>query len=255
MTQRIVAFSNRKGGVGKTTSSLNVGAGLAKKGRKVLLVDLDPQGNLSQALFPETPGNTIFTLLTGECSVSDGIYNIQDNLSLIPCNKNFSRFEKQFSGEPESPFLLDELIESINKEQEGAYDFIILDCPPALGLITVNAFVAAKEVYIPMEAQEFALNGLTEVYQLAEAVKKRSNQDLKIKGLFFTRYNGRTNISKNMIEVLEEDYPDLLMSTHIRRNVSLEESPSLRQHIYDYAPLSNGANDYDALTNAILKAS
>ncbi|WP_020531858.1 ParA family protein [Flexithrix dorotheae] len=250
---RIIAFTNQKGGVGKTTSVLNVGAALAKKGKKVLMIDLDPQGNLTQSLLPEPPKNTIFTLLLEECKFGEAIVNTTENLLLIPCNNKFANFERQFAADADSQYIMVDFIEAIKKNFPNQLDFIIFDTPPALGLITLNALVACQEVYIPMNSQEYSLTGLNAVIEVVERVKKRTNPDLEVKGMFFSRHNSRKYITRNMVEHLNSEFPNKLMNTHIRVNVALEESPSLRQSVFDYDPSSNGAKDYSDLTDEIIK--
>ena len=250
---KIISFANRKGGVGKTTSALNVGAGLALAGKRVLLIDLDPQANLSQSLLKENPANTIFTLVMQECSVTDAVFKIKKKLYLIPCGTTFARFEKQFAGESDSQFILADFLDAMKKQYDKKFDYIIFDCPPSLGLITINAFVASHDVYIPMEAQQFSLEGLNQVRVEVEKIQKRSNKALQIKGLFFSSHNPRTYISRDMTELLNRDYPGLLMNTFIRRNVALEESPSMRQDVFEYDPESKGAEDYVNLVKEIVK--
>ena len=249
---KVISFANRKGGVGKTTSALNVGAGLALAGKKVLLIDLDPQANLTQSLLKETPVNTIFTLVMQECSIDGAVFQVKKKLFLIPCGTTFARFEKQFAGESDSQFILTDFLDALKAQYGQKFDYIIFDCPPSLGLITINAFVASREVYIPMEAQQFSLEGLNQVRLEVEKIQKRQNKKLKIKGLFFSRHNPRTYISRDMIELLNRDYPGLLMNTHIRRNVALEESPSMRQDVFEYDPDSKGAADYVNLVKEII---
>lgn len=249
---RIIAFTNQKGGVGKTTSVLNIGAGLVAHGKKVLLIDLDPQGNLTQSLLPAPPQNTVFTVLLEECELQEGVMALGNGLSLIPCNAKFANFERQFAADANSQYVLTDLVEDIKETYPGEFDYIIMDTPPALGLITLNALVAAKEIYVPMNSQEFSLTGLKAVMEVVTRVKKRVNKELKVSGLFFTQHNPRKYISRNMAETLNEDYPGLLMETYVRKNVALEESPSLRQDVFKYDPDSNGAKDYMQLTKEIM---
>lgn len=250
---RIITFTNQKGGVGKTTTSLNVGAALALQGHKVLLVDLDPQGNLSQSLLPHAPDDTIFTILLKECELKDVVHPVSENLFLIPCNSKFANFERQFAADADSQYILTDFVEMLAGRMPGKFDFIIMDTPPALGLITLNALVACKEVYVPMNSQEFSLSGLNAVMDVVERVKKRVNPELSVKGIFFTQHDPRKYISRNMAEMLEKDYPGMMMRAYIRKNVALEESPSLRQDIFSYDPGSNGAKDYQQLMREILE--
>ncbi len=248
----IISFANRKGGVGKTTSTLNIGAALALRGKKVLCIDLDPQANLTQALLKKPPKNTIFTLLMQECTLPEALCTPQENLLLIPANNTFARFEKQFAGEADAQYVLADFIAALQKTApEIAY--ILLDCPPALGLITLNAFVASHTVYVPMEAQQFSLEGLNQVQAEIQKIKKRHNTQLQLGGIFFCRHNPRTYISRDILGVLAKNYPGLLMQSFIRRSVALEESPSAAQSIFGYAPKSKGAKDYDQLVDEILE--
>mgnify|MGYP001034632352 CR=1 FL=1 len=250
---RCITFTNQKGGVGKTTSVLNIGASLANRGYKVLLIDLDPQGNLSQSFLKEAPKDTIFTILMKECSMEDVLLQVKKNLLLVPCNSKFANFERQFAADADSQYILTDFVEDIEKTFPNQLDFIIFDTPPALGLITLNALVACNEVFVPMNSQEFSLTGLEAVTDVVERVKKRAKPELDIKGIFFTQHNPRKYISRNMAETLSEVYPGMLMKTFIRKNVALEESPSLKQDVFLYAVDSNGAKDYENLTDEILK--
>ena len=250
---RCITFTNQKGGVGKTTSVLNIGASLARRGFKVLLIDLDPQGNLSQSFLTDLPKDTIFTILMKECKMDDVLLQVKENLLLVPCNSKFANFERQFAADADSQYILTDFIEEIEKTFPNQLDFIIFDTPPALGLITLNALVACNEVFVPMNSQEFSLTGLEAVTDVVERVKKRAKPELNIKGIFFTQHNPRKYISRNMEETLGTVYPGLLMKTYIRKNVALEESPSLKQDVFLYAADSNGAKDYNDLTDEILK--
>lgn len=250
---KIIGFVNRKGGVGKTTSVLNVGASLVLKSKKVLLIDLDPQGNLSRSILGTYPKNTIFTLAMGDCTLKEVVLKVRENLLLIPCNKTFARFERQFAGESLSQHILSGLLDTVRKQYGNWLNYVILDCPPSLGLITVNALVASHELYIPMETQQYSLDGLEQVKEEVDKVQKHLNKEVQIKGIFFSRHNPRTCISRDMVDLLKTDYPGLLMKTYIRRNIALEESPSVRKNIFEYASKSQGAKDYTSLTEEILK--
>jgi len=249
---RCITFTNQKGGVGKTTSVLNVGAALANKGYKVLLIDLDPQGNLSQSFLQEQSSDTIFTILMKECKLEEVLIQVKENLLLVPCNAKFANFERQFAADADSQYILADFVEDIEKAFPNQLDFIIFDTPPALGLITLNALVACNEVFVPMNSQEFSLTGLEAVSDVVQRVKKRAKPELDIKGIFFTQHNPRKYISRNMEETLSNVYPGMLLKTFIRKNVALEESPSLKQDVFMYAADSNGAKDYNNLTEEIL---
>jgi chromosome partitioning protein len=257
---RTIMFTNQKGGVGKTTTAFNVACRLADKGNKVLLIDLDPQSNLTSCFMEEPPNDTIYTLLlrTEEDkeslanTVGEVILPVRDNLALIGCNNKFAGFEKYFSSNMNAQFLLKEFIEALATQIPDKLDFVVLDTPPALGLITVNAMVASDEVYIPMQSQEFALAGFQNVITTVKGIQARLNQSLKIKGIFFTSHNPRTNISKQLNQMLTESYPEIVMETYIPVNVALAESPSQKKSVFEYAPESKGAIAYNNLTEEII---
>ena len=247
----VLAISNQKGGVGKTTTAINVGAYLFKLGQKVLLIDLDPQGNLSRSYNVINEGDSIYSLLLGESNLDNTIIRVEKNdpgIFIIPCSHHFSRFEKIRSGELNAQFDLKKSVSSIADD----YDFILLDCPPSLGLITINAFCFSDLVLIPMEAQLFSMDGLDSMCEVIRQVKSFSNPSLSIIGIFFVRHNKRRILSKEMEAYIANKYADLLLSSNIRENISLKESPHRCQDIFTYAPLSNGSEDYKSLTNEIL---
>lgn len=248
---RIISISNLKGGVGKTTSSLNIAAALAIRGKKVLLIDLDPQCNLSKSLGADTTEKDIYGVLLKEYPIKSAVFKVRDNLLLIPGSKNFPAFEKNHGGDYESFFFLKERLEELLSRTE--VDYVLIDCPPSLNLISTNAYVASKEIFVPLEAQEFSLDGLDLVAETVAKINKRLNPDLKIAGAFFTRFHQRKLISQEVKKILEEDYPSLLMNTTIREDVRLKESPSYKKDIFAYAPESNGAIDYFELATEIEK--
>ncbi len=243
---RTIAFSNQKGGVGKTTSAVNIGAYLAGKDKKVLLIDLDPQANMTKALGIENPEVTIYGVLLGEQKLQ--AVPILDNLVLIPCGYGMSSFERVKGGELDNEYLLKEVLEPLKKK----FDFILIDCPPALGLITVNALAAADEVIIPLEAQIFGVDGLNKVLDIVEKVRKRINTKLTVGGVFFTRYNNRKILSRDTADDLRELLKNKVLKATIRENVQLQEAPSLGKDIFSYAPGSPGAKDYAKLSEEIM---
>ncbi|SMG49427.1 chromosome partitioning protein [Marivirga sericea] len=246
---RTIAISNQKGGVGKTTSSLNIAASLALKGNRVLLIDLDPQANLSKSCGITNPKKHVYGVLLKEYAIKDTVVKIRKNLLLIPASKNLAAFEQNSGTNPDAFYILQEELTELTKSV--SIDFIILDCPPSLGLLSVNAYVAASEVYTPLESQEFSLDGLDEVIKTINKMKKRLNPDLKLSGVFFTRHHRRKLISQEVENIIQNDYPGLLLNTGIRECVQLKESPSARKDIFEYAPESNGATDYRNLANEI----
>ncbi len=247
--KKIIAFSNQKGGVGKTTSALNVGAAIALRGHKVLLFDLDPQANLSKSLGLGSPEVTIYDVLTKGVPIREAVYKVRNNLLVVPCTKKFSNIELEAATNPKALFALKKAIANVKSQ----CDYVILDCPPSLGLITTSAMIAANEVYTPLEAQEFSIDGLSEVQKTIVDVQEDLNPGISLSGVFFTRHNPRKLISQDMEHIVNEKYPNMLMNTHIRECVQLKESPSIRKDVFEYDAESNGAEDYMNLAEEILK--
>ena len=246
---RIIALSNQKGGVGKTTSTLNIGAALALKGKRVLLIDVDPQCNLSKSLDATNDEFDIYGVLLREYPVKSAVFKVRPNLLLIPGSKNLPAFERNHGGDYESFYFLKTRLEEILSMYQ--IDYVLIDCPPSLNLISTNAYVAANEVVVPVEGQEFSLDGLSLVAETVHKVNGRLNPNLKLSCAFFTRHHHRKLISKEVARTIESEYPNLLLETHIRECVQLKESPSYKQDIFAYAPESNGAKDYMELAKKI----
>ena len=247
---KVLIFSNRKGGVGKTTSVLNIGGCLSRKEKKVLLVDLDPQANLTQCFIDKELKCTLFPLILNECTVAETLVSVCDNLYLLPCGISFARFERYFISDSDSPYILKDLITRI--DETHAFDYILLDCPTGMSLITLNAYLSGNEVYVPIEAQKFSYKGILRIKEEIDKIRKRQNPSLKLKGLFICRYNPRTILTQDIVTHLNKAFPELLMKNHIRKNIALEESPNTRQDIFQYDPNSHGAQDYELLTQEIL---
>ena len=242
-----IVIANHKGGVGKTTSSINISAGLAKKGKNVLIIDTDPQSNLTESFGIFDPVKDLYH------SFSKGdplpIINVKKNLSIVPNSLNFSGIELEIAGRMPREIILKELMAGLDK----TYDYCIIDCPPSLGLITLNALVAADEVYIPMEAEFLAYRGIDSIVGIINLVKKHFNPGLKIKGVFFTKYNEQRVLTKEIKNQIKGYFGDNLMKTTIRVNVALAEAQSSGKDIFEYDPNSNGAKDYMSLVNEITK--
>ncbi|SDY94130.1 ParA family protein [Hymenobacter psychrophilus] len=243
---KILAFTNQKGGVGKTTSTANVGAGLARAGQRVLLVDLDPQANLTKGLGLSDAEQNVYGALLGEYPLK--AYSLHKNLALVAGSSALSGFEKVKGDELDREFLLKDLLEPLRDR----CDFILLDCPPALGLVTLNAYACAQALYIPLEAQLYATDGLEKVLDLVGRVQRRLNPDMKVGGVFFTRHDKRKVLRRDTAEQLRVQYPDLVLDTVIRESIALGEAPHLGKDIFSYAPQSAGAADYQALVAEIL---
>lgn len=253
----ILAISNQKGGVGKTTTAINIGAYLSNIGKKVLLVDLDPQGNMSKAWNISCQEHNIHSLLLRESNLKNTIIQVNrksqereyNNIFIIPCSHHFSRFEKIRSGEVNAQFDLKKALASAIDE----FDFILLDCPPSLGLITINAFSFADFVLIPMEAHLFSMDGLDSICNIIYQVKEFSNPTLSIGGIFFVRHNRRRILSQEVEEYILNKHKELVLKTSIRENISLKEAPHKGEDVFTYAPSSNGAKDYEQLSKEILE--
>ncbi|NVO85423.1 ParA family protein [Hymenobacter terrestris] len=243
---KILAFTNQKGGVGKTTSTANIGAGLARAGHRVLLVDLDPQANLTKGLGLSDAEQTVYGALLGEYPLK--AYSLDKNLALVAGSPALSGFEKVKGDELDREFLLKDLLEPLRER----CDFILLDCPPALGLVTINAYACAQQLYIPLEAQLYATDGLEKVLELVSRVQRRLNPSMAVGGIFFTRHDKRKVLRRDTAEQLRAQYPDLVLNTVIRESIALGEAPHLGKDIFSYAPQSAGAADYQALVAEIL---
>ncbi len=257
------AFLNQKGGVGKTTSVVNVGAGLTILGKRVLLVDLDPQGHLTSFLGIE-PGEietTIYDLLRGEIHPRDAVitrplaarfcidgHESQLTISVIPSTIHFSEAEMTLAQREDREFLLRNAVSKIDHE----YDYVLFDCSPSLGLITINALAAADKVFIPIQTEYLALKSLDDLLGTIESLKSRLDHDLVIGGLIATRFDGRKVLSRAIVQSLREHFGALLLETMIRENIVLAESPRFGKDIFSYRPRSYGAEDYMNLSLEIM---
>ena len=244
---RVISISNHKGGVGKTTSAINIGAGLNKLGKKILLIDLDPQANLSQSLGVIEPERTIYGALRGEYKLQP--IEIVKGLDIIPSTLDLSGAEVEMSGEAGREYILRELIEPIR----ASYDFIIIDSPPSLGLLTINSFTASDEVFIPLQAQYLALQGLTKLLEVIDKIKKRLNKELRVGGVFITQYDSRKVLNRDVVATIEAHFKDAVFKTKVRDNIALAEAPAQGLDIFRYNPKSYGAEDYLSLSKEILK--
>lgn len=248
---RIIAIANQKGGVGKTTTSINLSACLAEAGKKVLVVDIDPQGNATSGLGVEKNEleNTIYELFVGECELSDClIENVLDNLSVLPSNVNLSGAEIDLIGIEKREFLLKKYITPIRDN----YDFIIIDCPPSLNILTVNAMTTADTVLVPIQCEYYALEGLTQLIHTINLVKKKLNPLLELEGVVFTMYDSRTNLSLQVVENVKDNLKQNIYKTIIPRNIRLAEAPSHGLPINKYDTKSSGAESYRMLADEVM---
>lgn len=247
MGSKIIAVSNHKGGVGKTTFVASVGASLASQGYRTLLVDLDAQANLTASLLPdEGERRTIYNALKEKEGLP--VEELRQNLYLTPSALELAGIELELSGAMSREFILKELIEPV----ASGYDYILLDCPPSLGLIAVNAFVASTDVIIPLTAEALPFKGLTMIQDILAMVRKRLNPSLSLSGIVLNRWAGR-KLNKVVEEALRERFPELVYNTKIRENISIAEAPLTKSDIFSYSPESNGAKDYQALTGELLQ--
>lgn len=242
----IIALLNHKGGVGKTTSVINIGAGLVELGKKVLLIDLDPQANLTLSLgIPRQP-STIYEAVRGESELVP--YTVKQNMDVVISTLDLSGAEMELINEAGREFILRELFEPIREE----YDYILIDCPPSLGLLTLNALTSCDLVYIPLQTEFLAMQGLAKIKQVIQKVKLRLNKKLQIGGVIATMYDSRKVLNRDVVSTIEKYFGDLVFETKIRDNVSLAEAPAQRKDIFDYSPNSAGAEDYLNLCREIL---
>ena len=248
---RIIAVANQKGGVGKTTTAINLSACLAEKNKKVLTLDMDPQGNTTSGLGVDKnqAENTVYELILDESELSDCIYSsVMENLSVIPSNINLSGAEIELIGFENKEYLLKSKLDMIKDN----YDYIIIDCPPSLNLLTINAMTAADSVIVPIQCEYYALEGLSQLIHTIDLIKERLNPKLEIEGVVFTMYDARTNLSLQVVENVKENLDKNIYKTIIPRNVRLAEAPSYGMPINLYDSRSSGAESYRLLAAEVI---
>ena len=248
---RIIAIANQKGGVGKTTTAINLSACLSEMGQRVLTIDIDPQGNTTSGLGVDKneAENSVYDLLLEECSIEECIIETEiENQSLIPSNVNLSGAEIELIGVEEKEYIL----RRETKKVRDQYDFIIIDCPPSLNMLTVNALTAADTVLVPIQCEYYALEGLSQLIRTIELVQERLNPDLEIEGVVFTMYDARTNLSLQVVENVKGYLHQNIYKTIIPRNVRLAEAPSHGLPINLYDTKSAGAESYRLLAEEVL---
>lgn len=248
---RIIAVANQKGGVGKTTTTVNLAAALAEAGCKVLLIDMDPQGNATSGVGVDKRAgkNTVYELLMGSCTGKESIVKTAvKKLHLIPANIELSGAEISLLEFDNREYRLKEGIKDITEK----YEYVLIDCPPSLNMLTVNALTAADTVLVPIQCEYYALEGLSQLLHSVDLVKKRRNKKLKLEGVVFTMYDARTNLSAQVVENVKKTLKENIYETIIPRNVRLSEAPSHGLPITVYAPDSTGANAYRLLAMEVM---
>ena len=249
---RIIAVANQKGGVGKTTTSINLAACLAEKGKKVLAVDMDPQGNLTSGLGVDKDSveKSIYELIIGEVDIKEVINKeVLENLDIIPTSIDLSAAEIELIGVDDKEYILRNAIDQV-KDQ---YDFVIIDCPPSLSMLTINAMTTADSVIVPIQCEYYALEGLSQLIHTVELVKDRLNSKLEIEGVVFTMYDARTNLSLQVVENVKDNLQQNIYKAIIPRNIRLAEAPSYGLPINKYDPKSTGAESYMRLADEVIE--
>ena len=248
---RAIAIANQKGGVGKTTTAINLSACLAAKRKKVLVIDMDPQGNTTSGFGVEKNEleNTVYELILGECSVEEClIKNVVKNVSIIPSNVNLAAAEIELIGVDKKEYILKNEIDWIRDQ----YYFIIIDCPPSLRMLTINAMTTADTVLVPVQCEYYALEGLSDLMTTLRAVKRRLNPGLSVFGVLLTMFDGRTNFSAQVAEEVRRHFPGKVFAAAIPRNVRLSEAPSHGLPVMAYDRFSRGAAAYEQVAQEII---
>lgn len=248
---RIIAIANQKGGVGKTTTAINLSASLASLGKKVLALDLDPQGNMTSGLGVDKDEveNSVYDLIIGEAEIEKCICKeVIENLDVLPSNINLSASEIELIGIDDKEYIIKNAMEAVKEN----YDFIIIDCPPALSMLTINAMTTANSVLVPIQCEYYALEGLSQLIHTINLVQERLNPELYIEGVVFTMYDARTNLSLQVVENVKDNLEQTIYKTIIPRNIRLAEAPSYGMPIHLYDPKSTGAESYMMLAEEVI---
>lgn len=249
---KIIAIANQKGGVGKTTTSINLSAALATKGKKILVIDTDPQGNTTSGFGIDKNDleYTIYELILGDCSIRDCIIpDVIPNVSIVPSNVNLAAAEIELIGVDKKEYILKNEVDYV----KNSYDYIIIDCPPSLNMLTINSMTTANSVMVPIQCEYYALEGLSQLIHTINLVKERLNPDLDMDGVVFTMYDSRTNLSMQVVENVKQNLNQHVYKTLIPRNIRLAEAPSYGKPINLYDPKSAGAEAYMDLAEEVIQ--
>ncbi|MBR1628910.1 MAG: ParA family protein [Lachnospiraceae bacterium] len=249
---KIIAIANQKGGVGKTTTAINLSACLAEAGKKVLVIDLDPQGNTTSGFGLEKMelSNSVYDLMLDQCTIRESIQDIEtiSGMQMIPSNVDLAGAEIELLGIPEKEYILKNAVDYIRDD----YDYIMIDCPPALNMLTVNAMTTADSILVPIQCEYYALEGIAQLIRTIELVHERLNDKLVIEGVLFTMYDARTKLSAEVIDTVKENLNARIYNTIIPRNVRLAEAPSHGLPIHLYDSRSTGAESYRNLAKEVI---
>lgn len=247
---KIIAVANQKGGVGKTTTSVNLSAAFAEMGKKVLLIDCDPQGNATSGLGIEKDGLelSIYDALINDTPMEEIIIQTQFGLDVVPSVMDLAGAEVELVNLEDKQYRLKKSVELVKEK----YDYILIDCPPSLGHVTLNALTAADSVLLPLQCEFYALEGLSQLLSTVQLVQEQLNEKLRIEGLVLTMYDSRTNLAEQVVEEVKTHFPDMVYATKIPRNVRLSEAPSFGKPIFAYASSSKGAQAYMNLAEEVV---